>query len=548
MKFRLLKSTILLSAVLALTGCEGFLDPIPRDKYNELIVWENEANANLYLNGFYTYIDKYSIFGTSTFGGINPDGLTDMLKYGSNAAGKGNANLYAYEPTKITPDQNALGVWGSIYEQIRRVNEFIDGLNTYAKFPSESKLRFEGQARFFRAFLYHQIVMRHKTAILLEKPATTNSNPLSTEDQCWDFIEKDLDFAAKNLPATYSNENSGRITKGAALAFKSRVMLYAKRWDKAKTAAQEVIALEDNGMKVYSLNSNYKNAFQSYYAGNKEAIIEFNYAQKTSVVHQYDFNFAPGGDNVGSGADACPTQEMVEEYELATGGKPNWDAWHSSSTATPPYELLEPRFKASVLYNGATWKGRKIETFVGGKDGFMSYGADAYPKGKTTTGYFVRKNLNESHADLVNDKSYQAMIYLRLAEVYLNLAEAAAELGDPTTANNAMNEVRARVNLPGLFLNGNELKEAIRHERKVELAFEGHYYWDLRRWGLAYNKLNNVRFHGLKVTKAGSDISYDYILCDNEDRLFLQKMQNTFPIPTAEIANNPAVQQLEEWR
>jgi hypothetical protein len=542
MKKNIIK-TLFLSVLTALTGCSDYLDPIPTDRYSDKVVWQSEANADLYLNGFYTYINTYGNFGTGQFGGLLTDGMTDMLKYGSSVVGAGTPNEYAYEPTKITPDQNSLGIWADAYNRIRRVNEFIVGLKEYAPFPESVKNRYEAQARFFRAFLYHQLVIRHGTAILFDAPNTKKDNPLSPESACWDFIESDLDFASQHLPKIWDNANAGRLTKGAAFAFKSRSMLFAKRWDKAKIAADSVFALN-----IYELASEYKNAFKSYSkSGNKESILEFNYLAP-SPVHGFDAEYAPGGDWAEMGGKATPTQEMVEEYELATGGKPNWNDWHAASGTdeTPPYAELEPRFHASILYNGANWKGRKIQTYIGGIDGYMQFGDDAYPKGKTTTGYYLKKWIDESNTDLANQKSSQAWIEIRLAEVYLNHAEACAMLGENGPANNDLTIVRGRAGLNHATKSGNELMEAIRHERKIELAFEGKYYWDLRRWRLAHTVLNNVRYHAMRIESTNGQLVYKYVECDNKDRKFLERLY-AFPIPSSEIANNLAITQINPW-
>lgn len=533
----------ILSVIALFSGCNNYLDPIPTDRYSDKVVWQNEANADLYLNGFYTYINTYGNFGSGQFGGLLTDGMTDMLKYGSSVAGAGTPNEYAYEPTKISPDQNSLGIWADAYNRIRRVNEFIVGLKEYSKFSQDIKNRYEGQARFFRAFLYHQLVIRHGTAILLDKPSTIKDNPLSAESVCWDFIEADLDFAAQNLPKVWSAANAGRITKGAAFAFKSRSMLFAKRWEKSKIAADSVFAL-----KVYELAPEYKNAFKSFTkTGNKESIVEFNYLAP-SPVHSFDAEYAPGGDWAEMGGKATPTQEMVEEYELATGGKPNWTNWHSPSgtNTIPPYSNLEPRFHASILYNSADWKGRKIQTYVGGTDGYMQFGDDAYPKGKTTTGYYLKKWIDESNTDLANKKSSQTWIEIRLAEVYLNRAEACAMLGENLIANNDLMILRARVGLPYVTKSGNELLTAIQNERKIELAFEGHHYWDLRRWRRAHIVLNNVRYHAMRIQNTNGQLIYNYVECDTKDRKFLERLY-AFPIPSSEIANNLAITQINPW-
>lgn len=535
---------------LSFTSCNDFLDPDPTDRLSEKLFWQNEESTDLYLNSFYPYLSSYGNFGTSQFNnGLLTEGMTDMLKYGSYSAGVGNANRIVFNPYFVTADQSqGLVMWTTSYERIRRVNEFLSSMSKYSTYNEDTNKRYEAQIRFIRAFLYYQLLLRTNTVIIFDKLPDGNSKPLSPESDCWDFVEQDLDYAIQNLPVQWDATRSGRITKGAALAMKSRAMLLAKRWEKARAAASEVINLQDNGSLVYELNKDYKNAFKSYFDnGNKESILEFRY-KLPAPYHSFDRDFAPGGDWANNGGSACPTQEMVEEYELATGGKADWSKWHSKTTETPPYSLLEPRFHASVLYNGASWKNRKIETFVDGKDGYIDYGFQANTNGKTTTGYYLRKYLDESIADISTTYSAQPWIEIRLAEVYLNLAEACAMLGSTydKDANNAIRTIRERVKLPYTDLTGEELMKAIRHERKVELAYEGFYYWDLRRWRMADSILDGVRFHGLKITQSGTTLTYEYIDCDKEDRKFPERFYN-FPIPTTEIANNLAISQINLW-
>ena len=535
---------------LSFTSCNDFLDPDPTDRLSEKLFWQNEESTDLYLNSFYPYLSSYGNFGTSQFNnGLLTEGMTDMLKYGSYSAGVGNANRIVFNPYFVTADQSqGLVIWTTSYERIRRVNEFLSSMSKYSTYNEDTNKRYEAQIRFIRAFLYYQLLLRTNTVIIFDKLPDGNSKPLSPESDCWDFVEQDLDYAIQNLPVQWDATRSGRITKGAALAMKSRAMLLAKRWEKARAAASEVINLQDNGSLVYELNKDYKNAFKSYFDnGNKESILEFRY-KLPAPYHSFDRDFAPGGDWANNGGSACPTQEMVEEYELATGGKADWSKWHSKTTETPPYSLLEPRFHASVLYNGASWKNRKIETFVDGKDGYIDYGFQANTNGKTTTGYYLRKYLDESIADISTTYSAQPWIEIRLAEVYLNLAEACAMLGSTydKDANNAIRTIRERVKLPYTDLTGEELMKAIRHERTVELAYEGFYYWDLRRWRMADSILDGARFHGLKITQSGTTLTYEYIDCDKEDRKFPERFYN-FPIPTTEIANNLAISQINLW-
>ena len=242
---------------------------------------------------------------------------------------------------------------------------------------------------------------------------------------------------------------------------------------------------------------------------------------------------------------------MVESYEYANGGFPDWTEWHGTTTKTPPYEQLEPRFHASILYNGAEWKGRTIESYVGGADGWCQWNIEREPKGRSTTGYYLRKMVDEGHNVITESGSVQPLTIIRYGEVLLNKAEACFELGETAEANAAVKAVRARVDLPYTDKSGSELWNAIRQERKVELAYEGLWYWDLRRWGVAHKQypegLSGYQLHGLKIEK-GEDgtFTYNYVSVDDKDRNFLEKMYR-FPLPTSELTSNSLVNQFPEW-
>ena len=545
MRNKIISAALLLTMCL-FTGCDDFLDTTATDRISDKIVWESASNITLYLNGFYPYIDRYGSFGTAQFSGNLTEGLTETLKYGSYVPGSkaGDANMYVFTPEMMNPSGNLLNTWGATYERIRRVNEFLVGLEKYSTVSEEENKIFEGQARFFRAFLYFQLAKRHGGVILYTNMDLKKDKNRSSAEDTWNLIAEDLDYAASVLPVNWKNEERGRVTKGAALAFKSRAMLYAQRWDAAKAAADEVIALS-----VYQLMPQYKDAWKG---GNAESILEYNYLI-TGPNHTFDKDYATFGEienQVGSG---CPTQEMVEAYESKDGKKVDWSAWHAAggTTARPPYENLDPRFAATVTYNGATWKGRTMENSVNGTAGrYMGYRDDTYAKGRTTTGYYLRKFMNEAHTDLITYRSTQTWVELRLAEVYLNRAEANFRLGNSGPAISDLNTVRGRsgVALPPLSgLSGDALFKAIRQERKIELAYEGHLYWDMRRWRLAHTEYNGYRVHGMKISNSKDGWLYEYVDCDLQDRKFLEKTY-VLPVPYSEMENNGAIEQYDEWK
>ena len=525
----------------------------PTDSVSDKLIWETTENAEYHVNYLYSYL--YDLLMNQCAAG-QTEALTDMMKYGSY-----NYNALCYIPSEIAygVDQTLsagyvstyLGYWGTWYQGIAKTNKALDCLKRYGQMSDDDKLRIEAEIKFMRASLYFDLMKRYKEIIIYDENllAYSKDKKLSTEAEGWDFIYNDLKFAAENLPARETA--NGRINKGMAWAFMSRAMLYAKRWEEVKTAAEEVEKLG------YGLELNYADGYsKAINAGNNEAIIQYLFDRANDVTHSFDFYYTPGGDftlnGETGGGYGTPTQEMVESYELATGGIPNWDAWHATTTQTPPYDKLEPRFHATILYNGSEWKGRKIEPFVGGADGWCKWNLDREPMGRTTTGYYLRKLVDESHDVIAYSGGVQPLIIMRYAEVLLNKAEACYNLDLTAEANAAVKAIRSRVDLPYTDKGGSALWDAIRQERKVELAFEGLWYWDLRRWGVAHKQypegLTGYQQHGLKIEDNGDGtFTYTYVSVDDQDRNFPEKMYR-FPMPSDELSNNALVEQYPEWK
>lgn len=524
---------------LCLTSCNDWLNDVEQTStVDDKVEWEDANSVDKNVNAFYTYLNKYGQFGDYQFGGSFTESLTDAFKYGSVALGHraGHPNNYVVNPDVITPDGCLYGVWSGdkAYGNIRQINQFLVAQKEYSKFSQEQNDLWEAQARFFRAYVYFQLAKRYGGAILFTGLPVANT-PISSAADTWEFIYQDLTYAASKLPATWDAKNKNRVTKGAAYAMLSRAMLYAERWQDAYDAGLEVQKLG-----LYDLVSDYA---QSWKGNNIESILEFDYNKDSGPNHTFDQYYVPQCDGYDYGALGTPTQEMVECYETKDGKKVDWSKWHSTTSETPPYANLEPRFAATVIYRGCTWKGRVMDCSVGGTNGaFMPYREQSYSYGKTTTGYFLRKLLDENLIDVKGGKSSQPWVEIRYAEVLLNMAEAAYHLTKIGDAQDLMNRVRTRVNLPGKFSTGEEWFKDYRNERKVELSYEGHLFWDMRRWKLAHIEYNGYRCHGFKITNG----TYEYIDCDGQDRKFPQKLYR-LPIPTEELKNNNAIAQYPEW-
>ena len=554
MKMKTLYKAIITSVMaLGLSSCTSFLDMTPTDRVSDKVMWETTSNAEYHVNYLYTYV--YDVLSGQSVAGLT-EAYTDMLKYGSY-----NYNSMCFIPSELSYGLATtltasyvdayLGTWRLWYQGIMKTNNAIACLHKYGQMSDEDKVRLEAELKFIRAYLYFDLMKRYKDIILYDENMEnyTKDKAISTESEGWDFIQSDLEFAAANLPAKAAAR--GRLDKGAAWAFMSRAMLYAERWDAVKAAAEEVEKLG------YTLEANYADAInKDTKVGNAEAILQFHFDRTSNVMHSYDFYYTPGGDYTiygeAGGGYGTPTQEMVESYEYAKGGFPDWTPWHGTTTQTPPYAELEPRFHATILYNGAPWKGRTIEPFIGGADGWCQWNLEREPKGRTTTGYYLRKMVDEGHDVIALSGSTQPLSVLRYAEVLLNKAEACYHLDDIAGANAAVKAIRARVGLPYTDKSGSALWESIRQERKVELAYEGLWYWDLRRWEVAHKAypegLTGYQQHGLKIENNGDGtFTYTYVSVDDQDRNFPEKMYR-FPMPSSELDNNAAVEQYPEWK
>lgn len=551
MKRIYLISTFVFGALLGLSSCSDYLNMTPTDGASDKMVWSSVSNAELVVNSFYHYTAYFGNYNEGQCKAGMTEGLTDLIKYGD-----ANYNAYRYVPNELSYGESSvltanyvniyLGNWGTVYEYVRRVNEALYNLDKYGNFSKDETLRLESELRFFRGMLYFDLVKRYKEVIIYDKDLSKiqANMPLSTENEGWDFVEADLNYAGEHLKKSVLS--NGRVTSGAAYALLSRAMLYAERWERAKAAAEKVF-----DMKLYSLTGNYADAFKS---NSGESIWEYDYSATNGVYHSWDNFYAPGGDqqldgNQGGGL-ATPTQEMVESYEYADGGFPDWSQWHTTTgtTEVPPYSQLEPRFQAAVLYNGAEWKGRTIEPYVGGVDGWCTWKVEKDANGRTTTGYFLKKLVNEDHHFTTSQYCESPWIAIRYAEVLLNYAEACYKTSDPTNANSAVREIRARVGLPYSDKSGDALMAAIQQERKVELSCEGLYYWDMRRWKLSANAFTGIRRHGLKIEKnADGTFRYTYVEVDDKDLNFPAKMYRC-PLPSDEINGNKQVSQYTEWQ
>lgn len=527
-----------------LTSCHDLLEKDPTDSYSETVAWSSESSLDMYV----TYLYK-PLNGLSNFSSLSlTDGYTDLVKYGNGVPQTWSAhNKILLQQNTITSDNNPMSSWG-LYTDIFRENVFLRDAGIYGNKFSEDFLNIRiAEIRFIRAVNYARMIRIFGGVILRDETNGVDSEgqkdkARATEAESWDFVLKDLEFAARHLPKEWDSKWDGRLTKGAAYAYMCRTALFAKRWDVAITAADEIKKLNK-----YDLMDNYEDVFKV--AGNKEIIFSIAY-KIPDMPHYFDRYFAPDGKQ--GIRRAVPTSELVDSYDMADGTPFSW----SGSMANDPYVGREPRFYASIIYNGATWKEKKIYTYVDAENGFAAYRDNMNPGEKqTVTGYFIRKYLQENNADFDDKGSDQFWIEMRYAEVLLNLAEALAEQDyskNQDDALEALNEVRERVNLPKRTTEEAPDKDSfmklLRKERICELAFEGFRYWDLRRWRLAGEVIDGKQAHGTKITKKDDNTyTYEQVSCDDNINHFFPERYYLLPIPVDELQNNPLCENNAPW-
>jgi len=548
---KILNFGYILTCTSMMFSCQAdFLDTVPKDSLTEETVWTDPQGATQFINGIYG--------GLQSGFDRNYDGWAKGLYLLDGCSDDGDVTMgwthsTLFQNADFTPSYAPWSqTWGDIYGLIRKANAVIENVDRLGDESLRNRLK--GEAYFLRAFNHHELLKLYgynsngsdPTGIpIIDRTLKLGDNlqiPRSSYDDVVDFIVSDLEMAQSLLPKVGQIE-AGRATSGAALALKSRVLLYAARPDRsdryvqAALAAKELIDLHD-----YSLFSDYRTLFLTK---NNQEIIFAKKFQAPDRIHLWE---NAGWDVINSPrvfrgpSDAgwngtVPTQNFVESYEMTDGksqaDSPNFDPEN-------PYENLDPRFEATVVHNGSTFRGLQL-FFCQGCSG------DAGPGENGLTGYSLRK-FHEEQFPIYTHSSDQDWIFIRYAEVLLNYAEAQNEAEGPDqSVHDAINEIRSRtgVNMPNLptGLTKEEMRERIRNERRIELAFEEHRFFDIRRWGIAEDLLNGP-IYGMKIEEDGGN--YIYTREAFETRVFLPKLY-VLPIPQGEIDKNPAAKQILGW-
>lgn len=558
MKMKNIKILLLLTLGVFITNCNK-IDDVPLE-FNQIEkVLADSISVQQFVTSIYTHLPNgYNRINNAMAACITDEAVHSAINSNVDKMAKG-----AWGPN-FNPDD----AWSTNYQGIRKSNDFLlNVVPNIREFTFKSQATIDnliGEAKFLRALYHFELIKRYGGIPIVEEVFEASSNPniaRNTYDECIQFVSDECDEAAALLTDVYESDNKydlGRATKAAALALKARTLLYAasplfndpaktndsfehgaysaEKWKLAADAAADVILLGTN--QLY-------NSFDRFFttlAGNNEIILS---RMATPNFNIEKLNGPSGYLNANGGTG--PTLNLVDAFLMADGTVFDWN---NPVHAANPFEGRDPRFASSILTNGTMWMGRKVETFEGGLD----MGAN----NSTKTGFYLRKFLDPSARWFggTTGKTYHCFPIFRFAEVLLNYAEAMNEYygydvdpkGIGYNAKEAVEKIRERAKISPFQINPttkDEMREIIRHERQIELAFEEHRQWDVRRWKIAEDVLGGP-VYCLKITKdpVTSELSYEKVKV--EDRVFTPNMY-LYPFPQKETNQNAELGQNTGW-
>ena len=561
-------------ATLALASCNDQMEYKEYNIYDKDYITKNFGNVGGFMTDIYNTVD-YD-FGNYS-GGAMQASATDESMY--SKLGNAIEDFYngAWSPS------NAKGsIWSSMYSGIKVCNHVLEQMQGLTfdelvlnKDYTQQMHRYQNyqyEARFMRAYFYFALVRQYGGVPLVTTEISAeeaNSIARSSADDIFKFIIDECNDIQNKIIADYSDlgdyalgtEESGRADKLAVLALKARAALYwasplfnanndKERYHTAATYTKELLTAAEARGK--GLTDKYADLWDAASFNTptimKEILFGRRYYKSASGDNLVETNNYPVGIEGGAGGN-CPTQNLVDAYDMKTSGL-SINETGSGYDAKNPYNDRDPRLAATVAVNGDQWPtysgAAKLETFQGGINGEPLTGA-------TPTGYYLKKLCNGAISLASNSKlkeSRHTWLTFRMGEAYLNYAEAvfkylgsadATSVEFPLSAREAANKTRARAGMPDLATTG-DFWTRLCNERFVELAFEGHRFWDVRRWKEADKYFKTITEMKLTKNDDGS-ITYNR---QNVSRQWNEKMY-LFPIPQTERMKNPNLTQNPGW-
>ena len=595
------------------TSCnDSFVNTKPLDQLSESVVWTDPSLADAFVT------ELYGGLGNGGFDEQMLASLTDEASFthpGRNITTITESRSNPADPGWI----NGTLSWQNMYTRIRAANLALENLKKATAFPAATVNRLNGEAKFMRAYFYHQLVRYYGGVPIIDKSFSLSDTEFlskrNTMKECIEFIVKDCDEASAHLNGL--SMAAGRASRAAALALKSRILLYAAsdmydastakskstamaaysnpefvayvdgsradRWTKARDAAKAVLDLPGLGNQLNLSapaskedgTTNYLNNSLARNGGERELIFG-RYFINAKAENGGRIGLFNGPNGYNNWAGNAPIQNFVDDYEMMDGSK---FSWSNTEHASAPYQNRDPRFYATLMYDGSAWKPRSPS--AASKDPFNQIQTGQYEissgSGKVAyfgldtrkssiedwngsyTGYYFRKFTDPNPA-IVDQNTWQQIPwpFFRYTEAVLNYVEACIELGQDAEARAWLNKVRFRSGMPAITESGDALRQRYRNERRVEMAFEEQRYHDARRWMIAGSTLGRKVqiINVIGTLKPGKTValyrydpsSYDYqykvVEMDpgKENRAWLDKMY-FLPIHRDEMNRNKSLVQ-----
>jgi hypothetical protein len=564
------KYSLLLLICIALCGsaCQK-LEDRPFQNITEEYLWDTKdslgTNASYFLNDIYSNLPD----GYNRIGGDLLDAATDDAVPSADNTAISRFTNGGYSP--LVNDDNA---WSSNYNTIRKCNLFVQNFPKVNLKKSDPAIFIQGQYwkaenRFLRAMFYYELIKRYGGVPLLGDRVLTIDDdlrlPRNSFEECVAYIVSECDAIKDDLRPNNSlaDVDYGRITKTIALTLKAKALVLAAsplnnagndldKWRSAKNALADIIR-----SGAYELEPSFSSVF--LVRKNKEVIL----AYQRALTFDVETNNAPVGYVNGtttSRGRTSPTQELVDAFPTKKGLPISVDIKTTTNQtgydANNPYANRDPRLYSTIFLNGGPlqWLGRDVETFNGGRD---------RPGGsvvQTKTGYYMRKFMADFSAQTAYSNQSHNFPIFRYADILLLFAEAKNEVDGPGTGSDSvytyLRAIRARADInvgvaPNTYgiadgLSAAQMRELIRNDRRVELAFEEQRFWDLRRWKIAENVYNKP-LHGMRITKTGTALSYQIEQLNTPFQFFAPRMYR-YAIPYSEISKNRNLTQNEGYQ
>lgn len=564
---------VILGAV-GISACEkkDFLDAKPNTDLNEATVFSDSARTMDFLFGFYSDIAFSFGYRRFTYASNISCGTAEGCDESvSRLSGATQPFVFLFNgtmnPVNTQPYEY---MWWRPWTNIRRANVFLAKVDGSPLSPA-LKTMVKAEARFLRAWYYSILVKNFGGVPLIHDKVFLASDqidqPRDSYEDCVNYIVSEMDAIAADLPIEHLAQNYGRITRGACLALKSRVLLYAasplfnggsvatdeaqrkvtaftsfdpQRWQQAAAAAKAVI-----DMNLYSLYEDNTTApgygFSRVFLMRKNP--EYILAGMQGNNKTMESYALPPSRGV-SPTQNAPSQNLAEAFGMRNGKALTDPA--SGFDPNNPFVDRDPRFNYTFIYNQSLWYSASTGTKIP-VNTYLGAPSDGYGTLAWATGYYWRKMMEENTANNGGPTTERCLPLIRYAEILLNYAEASNEAGNTAIAYEQLKLIRKRAGiLPGpddgyglaAGMNQEEMRKVIMNERQVELAYEDHRYWDVRRWKTAPETMNFI-MKAMKITKTGSTYTYEVVPVNVNSNHVFKDAYYLFPIMQTELGKNP---------